>query len=31
MVDNFIDERYEVVTGYPMPGINAAGGFSLRL
>ncbi len=31
LVDNFIDERYEVVTGYPMPGVNAAGGFSLQL
>ncbi len=31
MVDNFVNERYEVVTGYPMAGINAAGGFTLRL
>ena len=30
MVDNFTNERYEVVTGYPMPGVNAAGGFTLR-
>ena len=30
IVDNFIDEDYQVVTGYPMPGVNAAGGFTLR-
>ena len=28
VVDNWIDEDYQVVTGYPMPGINAAGGFT---
>jgi len=31
MADNFLNEPYEVVTGYPMPGINVAGGFSFRL
>ena len=30
VVDNFIDEEYQVVTGYPMPGVNAAGGFTVR-
>lgn len=30
VVDNFANQRYEVVTGYPMPGINASGGFTLR-
>ena len=30
MVDNLFDRRYEVVTGYPMPGINAVGGFNLH-
>jgi len=30
VVDNLFDQRYEVVTGYPMPGLNAAGGFTLR-
>lgn len=30
MVDNFIDAEYQVVTGYPMPGINAAGGVTIR-
>lgn len=29
-VDNFTDTRYEVVTGYPMPGVNAAGGLVVR-
>jgi len=29
-VDNFLDRRYEVVTGYPMPGINAVGGIDVR-
>jgi outer membrane receptor protein involved in Fe transport len=28
--DNLLDRRYEVVTGYPMPGINAMGGIDLR-
>ncbi len=30
MVDNFTDARYEVITGYPMPGINATGGLTVR-
>ncbi len=30
MVDNLLNKRYEVVTGYPMPGVNAAGGFTLE-
>ena len=29
MVDNLFNRTYEVVPGYPMPGVNAAGGFSL--
>jgi outer membrane cobalamin receptor len=29
MVENLLDHKYEVVPGYPMPGLNAAGGFSL--
>ena len=28
-VDNLLNQRYEVVTGYPMPGINAAAGFTV--
>ena len=30
VVDNLFDEDYQVVTGYPMPGINAAGGFTCQ-
>jgi outer membrane receptor protein involved in Fe transport len=30
VLENFTHERYEVVTGYPMPGIHASGGFTLR-
>ncbi len=30
MVDNLLNERYEVVAGYPMPGLNAAAGFTAR-
>jgi outer membrane cobalamin receptor len=30
MLDNLLDHRYEVVPGYPMPGLNASGGFSLE-
>ncbi|MCC7175661.1 MAG: TonB-dependent receptor [Bryobacterales bacterium] len=30
MLDNLLDRRYEVVPGYPMPGVNAAGGFTLE-
>jgi iron complex outermembrane receptor protein len=29
LVDNLFDRGYSVVPGYPMPGINAAGGLSL--
>ena len=29
MVDNLFNQSYQVVTGYPMPGINAAGGFTV--
>lgn len=29
IVDNLFNERYEVVTGYPMPGMNAAGGLTV--
>jgi len=30
-VDNLFNQRYQVLTGYPMPGINGAGGFVLHL
>lgn len=30
MLDNLLNRRYEVVPGYPMPGLNVAGGFSLE-
>lgn len=30
MLDNLFNKRYEVVTGYPMPGVNAAAGFTLE-
>jgi iron complex outermembrane receptor protein len=30
LVDNLLHRRYEVVTGYPMPGINAMGGIDIR-
>ena len=30
LVDNLFDRRYEVVTGYPMPGLNAMGGIDIR-
>ncbi len=29
MVDNLFDRRYEVVPGYTMPGVNAAGGVTV--
>jgi outer membrane receptor protein involved in Fe transport len=29
-VDNLFNRRYQVVAGYPMPGVNAAGGFDLH-
>lgn len=29
-VDNLLNRRYQVITGYPMPGINGAGGFVLH-
>jgi outer membrane receptor protein involved in Fe transport len=28
-VDNLLHETYQVVTGYPMPGVNAAAGFTV--
>lgn len=30
-VDNLFNQDYQVITGYPMPGVNAAGGFTLKL
>jgi outer membrane receptor protein involved in Fe transport len=29
-VDNVLNHRYQVLAGYPMPGVNAAAGFSVR-
>jgi outer membrane cobalamin receptor len=29
-VDNILNQHYQVFTGYPMPGVNAAGGFTLH-
>jgi outer membrane cobalamin receptor len=29
LVDNLFNQDYQVVTGYPMPAVNAAGGFTL--
>ena len=29
MLDNVLNAKYEVLPGYPMPGTNAIGGFSL--
>jgi outer membrane cobalamin receptor len=29
MMDNLFNQNYQVVTGYPMPGINAAGGLTV--
>jgi outer membrane cobalamin receptor len=29
-VDNLLNRRYEVISGYVMPGANAAGGFELK-
>jgi iron complex outermembrane receptor protein len=29
-VDNLFNHRYQVLTGYPMPGINGTGGFVLH-
>jgi iron complex outermembrane receptor protein len=29
LVDNLLDQDYQVLPGYPMPGINAMGGFTL--
>jgi outer membrane cobalamin receptor len=29
-VDNLFNRHYQVVAGYPMPGVNAAGGFDLH-
>jgi len=30
IVDNLFNRRYEVISGYAMPGINAAGGFDVK-
>ena len=30
LIDNLFNRRYEFLPGYPMPGINAAGGFTLK-
>ena len=30
MLDNLLNRRYEVLPGYPMPGLNAMGGLSLQ-
>jgi outer membrane cobalamin receptor len=30
MVDNLLDREYQEIAGYPMPGVNAAGGFKIR-
>ena len=30
MVDNLFDHNYQVLHGYPMPGVNAAGGVSIH-
>lgn len=30
LVDNLLDRRYEILPGYVMPGVNAAGGMTLQ-
>jgi outer membrane cobalamin receptor len=30
MVDNLLDREYQEISGYPMPGTNAAGGFKVK-
>jgi len=30
MLDNALNHKYEVLPGYPMPGVNAAGGISIH-
>ena len=30
MVDNLLNHRHEILPGYPMPGVNAAAGFTIR-
>jgi outer membrane receptor protein involved in Fe transport len=30
LVDNLFNRRYEVVTGYPMAGVNALGGIDIH-
>ncbi len=30
LVDNLFNRTYQLIPGYPMPGINAAGGFTLK-
>jgi outer membrane cobalamin receptor len=29
LVDNLLKQYYQVLAGYPMPGVNAMGGFTL--
>jgi iron complex outermembrane receptor protein len=30
LVDNLFDRRYEFISGYPMPGVNATGGLTVK-
>ena len=30
MIDNLFNERYRFIPGYPMPGVTAAGGFTVK-
>ena len=30
LVDNLLNRQYAFLPGYPMPGINASGGFTLK-
>jgi outer membrane cobalamin receptor len=30
LVDNLLNQRYEFIPGYPMPGTSASGGFTLK-
>jgi outer membrane receptor protein involved in Fe transport len=29
-MDNLLNRRYQIIAGYPMPGINATGGLKFR-
>jgi hypothetical protein len=29
MGDNLLNQRYEILPGYPMPGVNGSGGISV--